>query len=163
MKSLALALSVLGVLAGCRKKNDINDIHAQILTFSARKGHIYNIFALDRIHTHSYNATANLQRDPWSFNINDLDILGETGMLIMDPIANSSIVINGSTANTVTFVNLGTNQTKTVELTGTKFSIDFDNAIEAGEIMNMSRQAQRDTLTALALDASGESFNVSTH
>jgi hypothetical protein len=163
MKFLALAFVVLGSSAGCRKKNDITNIQAQIVTFSAKHGHIYNIFALDRIHTHSYNAIANLQDDPWSFKINDLDILGETGTLVIDPIAASSIVITKSTTNTVTFRNPETNENKTVQLNGSKFSIDFDNAQEAQVIMNKSREGQRDTLIVLATDASRENFNVSTH
>ena len=162
MKPAALIL-FFALICACNKKHEINNLHVQILNFSARQGHIYNIFALDRLHTHSYIAVTDNQDHPWSFTINSVDILGETGELIIDPVAASAIVINESTTTTVTFSNLQTRESKTVELTGAKFSIDFDNAAEAQELMHKSREDQRGILKAFAMDASSESFNVATH
>lgn len=161
---LLACLIVLLALPGCRKKHEIVQLQAEIITLSARQGHIFNVFALDRIHTHSYNAVEETSSDPWSFTINDVDILGENGQLIIDPHAKSAIIISGSTANTVTFINAGTNQNKTALFSpGAKLSIDFSTAREAAQLMGLSREQQRDTLRLLAMEAEKESFSVATH
>jgi hypothetical protein len=163
----ALYIIIFILLAACRKKTDpssITNIEADIITFSAHQGHIYNIFALDRSRTRSYNATEGNPGDPWTFRINNVDILGDNGVLAIDPNVHSSIMIGQSTTSSVNFVNITTNKHKTIQFAvGSQFFIVFDNAQQAEDIMNKSRSQQRDTLMALATEAGIENFNVSTH
>jgi hypothetical protein len=165
IRTLLPVFAAFFLLADCKKSApSLTLVRAEIITFSAHEGHIFNIFALDRVHTHSFNAVEGIQDHPWSLQISNVDIMGETGQLFVEPNVGSSIIIENSTMSSFDFTNSETNQHKTVAFQqGAKFSIDFDNAQEATDLMNKSPQEQRDTLMALARGAMSESFNVSTH